>query len=98
MQIFSQCRKGWDGYKIALFLRREICVESEEKCDESFFQADVDRARMRSGGSVDGKIRLSTGRPPGEDRLLKKYWSIPERQIETSVVLVEARSGDKLSS
>jgi hypothetical protein len=22
-------------------------------------------------------------------RLLKKYWSIPERQVETSVVLVE---------
>jgi hypothetical protein len=26
------------------------------------------------------------------------YNRIPERQIETSVVLVEARSGDKLSS
>jgi GNAT superfamily N-acetyltransferase len=26
------------------------------------------------------------------DRLLKKYWSIPERQIETSVVLVEKKS------
>jgi len=25
-----------------------------------------------------------------KDRLLKKYWSIPERQIETSVVLVDA--------
>jgi N-acetylglutamate synthase-like GNAT family acetyltransferase len=24
-----------------------------------------------------------------KDRLLKKYWSIPERQIETSVVLIE---------
>jgi hypothetical protein len=36
--------------------------------------------------------------PREKDRLLKKYWSIPERQIETSVVLVEARSGDKLSS
>jgi GNAT superfamily N-acetyltransferase len=29
---------------------------------------------------------------PGEkDRLLKKYWSIPERQVETSVVLAEER-------
>ncbi len=30
--------------------------------------------------------------PEEKDRLLKKYWSIPERQIETSVVLVERRS------
>jgi GNAT superfamily N-acetyltransferase len=29
--------------------------------------------------------------PQEKDRLLKKYWSIPERQIETSVVLVEAK-------
>jgi N-acetylglutamate synthase-like GNAT family acetyltransferase len=26
-----------------------------------------------------------------KDRLLKKYWSIPERQVETSVVLADAR-------
>lgn len=26
-----------------------------------------------------------------KDRLLKKYWSIPERQIETSVVLADKR-------
>jgi N-acetylglutamate synthase-like GNAT family acetyltransferase len=26
------------------------------------------------------------------DRLLKKYWSIPDRQIETSVILVEKKS------
>lgn len=32
-------------------------------------------------------FRLVT--PKEKDRLLKKYWSIPERQIETSVVLVE---------
>lgn len=25
--------------------------------------------------------------PQGKDRLLKKYWTVPERQIETSVVL-----------
>jgi hypothetical protein len=27
--------------------------------------------------------------PQEKDRLLKKYWSIPERQIETSVVLAD---------
>jgi hypothetical protein len=27
-----------------------------------------------------------------KNRLLRKYWSIPERQIETSVVLKEKRS------
>jgi N-acetylglutamate synthase-like GNAT family acetyltransferase len=32
--------------------------------------------------------------PEEKDRLLKQYWSIPERQIETSVVLVERRSFD----
>jgi N-acetylglutamate synthase-like GNAT family acetyltransferase len=30
--------------------------------------------------------------PEEKDRLLKRYWSIPERQIETSVVLAERRS------
>ena len=29
--------------------------------------------------------------PAEKDRLLKKYWSIPERQIETSVVLADDR-------
>jgi len=29
--------------------------------------------------------------PLEKDRLLKKYWAIPERQIETSVVLVDAK-------
>ena len=29
--------------------------------------------------------------PDDKDRLLKTYWSIPERQIETSVVLADAR-------
>lgn len=27
--------------------------------------------------------------PDEKDRLLKKYWSVPDRQIETSVVLAE---------
>ena len=31
-----------------------------------------------------------------KDRLLKKYWSIPDRQIETSVVLAEEKWSDKL--
>lgn len=30
--------------------------------------------------------------PAEKDRLLKKYWSIPERQVETSVVLVDGQS------
>jgi hypothetical protein len=29
--------------------------------------------------------------PEEKDRLLKKYWTIPERQIETSVVLADAK-------
>lgn len=29
-------------------------------------------------------------RPDQKDRLLKRYWTIPERQIETSVVLADA--------
>jgi N-acetylglutamate synthase-like GNAT family acetyltransferase len=29
-------------------------------------------------------------------RLLKKYWSIPERQVETSVVLAETVRGEKI--
>jgi N-acetylglutamate synthase-like GNAT family acetyltransferase len=29
-------------------------------------------------------------------RLLKKYWSIPERQVETSVVLAETVHGEKI--
>jgi|SRR5271157_5585773 len=34
-------------------------------------------------------FRLVT--PEEKDRLLRKYWSIPERQVETSVVLVEEK-------
>lgn len=33
-------------------------------------------------------FRLVT--PAEKDRLLRKYWSIPERQVETSVVLADA--------
>lgn len=29
--------------------------------------------------------------PPEKDRLLKRYWTIPERQIETSVVLADSK-------
>jgi len=36
--------------------------------------------------------RTATGSlPPETERLLRKYWSIPERQIETSVVLANGR-------
>jgi GNAT superfamily N-acetyltransferase len=31
--------------------------------------------------------------PAEKDRLLRKYWSIPERQVETSVVLAETGPG-----
>ena len=34
-------------------------------------------------------FRLVT--PAEKDRLLRKYWTIPERQVETSVVLADAR-------
>jgi len=34
-------------------------------------------------------FRLVT--PSEKDRLLRKYWSIPERQVETSVVLADAK-------
>ncbi|MCG6981530.1 MAG: GNAT family N-acetyltransferase [Deltaproteobacteria bacterium] len=33
--------------------------------------------------------------PEEKDRLLKKYWSIPDRQIETSVVLAEENWSDQ---
>jgi hypothetical protein len=29
--------------------------------------------------------------PQEKDRLLKKYWSVPQRQIETSVVLADPK-------
>jgi len=38
-------------------------------------------------------FRLVT--PEEKDRLLRKYWSIPDRQIETSVVLVEESWSDQ---
>ena len=34
--------------------------------------------------------------PEEKNRLLKKYWTIPERQIETSVVLADQRWGGAL--
>ncbi len=33
--------------------------------------------------------------PQEKDRLLKKYWKIPERQVETSVVLADERGGER---
>jgi len=35
--------------------------------------------------------------PEQKDRLLRQYWSIPERQIDTSVVLADQRWFDSLS-
>ena len=36
--------------------------------------------------------------PREKNRLLKKYWSIPERQVETSVVLVDQMKDKKVNS
>jgi hypothetical protein len=37
--------------------------------------------------------------PEGEkNRLLGRYWSIPERQVETSVVLADARWGQRAAA
>jgi GNAT superfamily N-acetyltransferase len=33
--------------------------------------------------------------PAEKNRLLRKYWSIPDRQIETSVVLADVRWGEQ---
>ena len=38
-----------------------------------------------------GKHGFETVSPEEKDRLLKKYWSIPDRPIETSVVLADDR-------
>lgn len=35
--------------------------------------------------------------PNEKDQLLKRYWSIPERQIDTSVVLADSKWGDSAS-
>ncbi len=40
-------------------------------------------------------FRLVT--PAEKDRLLRKYWRIPDRQIETSVVLVDGRWAARIS-
>jgi hypothetical protein len=37
------------------------------------------------------KIRLSNSWSQEKDRLLKKYWTVPEPQIETSVVLADPK-------
>ena len=40
------------------------------------------------------EARLSDGVDRGKNRLLKNYWTIPERQVETSVVLVDPEVAD----
>jgi len=34
--------------------------------------------------------------PEQKVRLLRRYWTVPERQIETSVVLADAKWWDRL--
>jgi hypothetical protein len=43
--------------------------------------------------SIYLSIRILSGQFEEEEknRLLKKYWAIPERQVETSVVLVDEK-------
>jgi hypothetical protein len=36
--------------------------------------------------------------PEEKVRLLRKYWSIPERQVETSVVLADEKWRERLSA
>lgn len=43
------------------------------------------------GGKVLREIRFQVS-PLEKDRLLKKYWSVPQRQVETSVVLAQAKN------
>ena len=42
-----------------------------------------------------GKHGFTLVTPREKDRLLRKYWSIPDRQIETSVVLADAAWRDR---
>ena len=43
--------------------------------------------RRRVGDPLLSRPRLRAGLPERKDELLRTYWDIPERQIETSVVL-----------
>jgi hypothetical protein len=50
----------------------------------------------RQAGVIDEDIEIVE--PQEKERLLRAYWSIPERQIETSVVLVDLRWRESQSS
>ena len=55
--------------------------------------AGVDRhlGRRHLGSPVLEKRGFRLVTPEEKNRLLKKYWSIPDRQVETSVVLGDAK-------
>jgi hypothetical protein len=40
-------------------------------------------------GWMGAPVNRLAGRTEEKNRLLKKYWTIPDRQVETSVVLAE---------
>lgn len=68
-------------------------------CDDADFEANLTTrptligtwaaATWAIGFYEKHGFRLVT--PEEKDRLLKRYWSIPERQVETSVVLADER-------
>jgi len=49
--------------------------------------------RLRGGQSASMKTRVPVDLREETNRLLKEYWNIPERQVETSVVLKLQRHG-----
>jgi hypothetical protein len=51
----------------------------------------------KNEGGVKDKRIPSVVSPQEKNRLLKKYWTIPERQIETSVVLTDGKCGPRLA-
>jgi GNAT superfamily N-acetyltransferase len=64
----------------------------------SFLRGQTDRSLLvGTWADASGAVRFSEKNgfslvsPEEKNRLLKKYWTVPERQIETSVVLAERR-------
>ena len=41
--------------------------------------------------NLNAEMRRILGEPDVKERLLRTYWTIPDRQIETSVVLADRR-------
>ncbi|MBN2477155.1 MAG: hypothetical protein JXB62_21285 [Pirellulales bacterium] len=64
------------------------------QCREDEFE--VVYSIVNDAAEADWAVRFYANRgfrqvsPEVKNRLLKKYWSIPERQVETSVVLADS--------